>query len=50
MTETQPEKSGSIFDVKWNDASEFPTVAEYRTISVPSILALLFGLPSRLWC
>ncbi|MCL2117906.1 MAG: hypothetical protein FWH27_05705 [Planctomycetaceae bacterium] len=44
MTETQPEKSGSIFDVKWNDASEFPTAAEYRTISVPSILALLFGL------
>jgi len=44
MTETQPQKSGSIFDVKWNDASELPTVAEYRTISVPSLLALLFGL------
>jgi len=44
MTETQRQKSGSIFDVKWNDASEFPTVAEYRTISVLSLLALLFGL------
>ena len=46
MTESQ--KTGSIFDVKWNDASEFPTVAEYRTISVPSLLALLFGLLSPL--
>ena len=44
MTETQPQKSGSVFDVKWNNASELPTVAEYRTISVPSLLALLFGL------
>jgi hypothetical protein len=44
MTETQPQKSGSIFDVKWNDASEIPTVAEYRTLCVPSLLALLFGL------
>ena len=44
MTETQPQKSGSIFDVKWNDASELPTVAEYRTLCVPSLLALLFGL------
>ena len=44
MTEIQPQKSGSIFDVKWNDASETPTVAEYRTLCVPSLLALLLGL------
>ena len=44
MTEHQQQKSGSIFDVKWNDASELPTVTEYRTICVPSLLALLFGL------
>ena len=42
MTETQ--KSGSIFDVKWNDAGELPTVKEYRTLCIPSLLALLFGL------
>ena len=44
MTETQPDKSGSIFDIRWNDAGETPTVAEYRTLCVPSLLALLFGL------
>lgn len=48
MTETPAKKSGSIFDVKWNDASELPTVAEYRTLCVPSLLALLFGLLSPL--
>jgi len=42
MTDTQ--KSGSIFDVKWNDAGELPAVKEYRTLCVPSLLALLFGL------
>jgi len=41
---TQPQKNGSIFDVKWNDAGEFPTVKEYRTLCVPSLLTLLFGL------
>jgi len=44
MTEIQPQKSGSIFDVKWNDAGELPTVKEYRTLCVPSLLSLLFGL------
>ena len=48
MTETQPQKSGSIFDVKWNDAGELPTVKEYRTLCLPSLLALLFGLLSPL--
>ena len=44
MMETQPDKSGSIFEIRWNDASETPTVEEYRTLCVPSLLALLFGL------
>ena len=44
MTETQTQKSGSIFDVQWNDAGELPTVKEYRTLCIPSLLALLFGL------
>ena len=44
MTEAQPDISGSIFDIRWNDASETPTLAEYRTLCVPSLLALLFGL------
>ncbi len=48
MTETQPQKSGSLFDVKWNEASEIPTSREYRTISVPSLLAFLIGLLSPL--
>jgi len=44
MTETERQKSGSIFDVRWNDAGELPTVKEYRTLCIPSLLALLFGL------
>jgi len=48
MTETQPEKSGSVFDVKWNDTNELPMVANYRKISVPGVLAFLFGLVSPL--
>ena len=37
-------KTGSIFDVKWNDTDEVPTVAEYRSLCIPALLALLFGL------
>ena len=48
MTESQSPKSGSLFDIKWNETNEIPSVAEYRTLSIPCLLALLFGLLSPL--
>ena len=48
MTESQPPKSGSLFDIKWNETTEIPSVAEYRTLSIPCLLALLLGLLSPL--
>lgn len=51
MTENNDPKApqtGSIFDVKWNETDEMPTVTEYRTLSISGLLALLFGLFSPL--
>ena len=48
MTESQSPKSGSLFDIKWNETTEIPSVAEYRTLSIPCLLALLLGLLSPL--
>ena len=48
MTEPQPAKSGSLFDIKWNETNEVPSVTEYRTLSIPCLLAFLFGLLSPL--
>lgn len=41
-------KTGSIFDVKWNETDEVPTITEYRSLCVPALLALLCGLLSPL--
>jgi len=48
MTESQSSKSGSLFDIKWNDTNEIPSAAEYRTLSISCLLALLLGLLSPL--
>ena len=48
MTESQSPKSGSLFDIKWNETDEIPSAAEYRTLSIPCLLALLLGLLSSL--
>lgn len=48
MTESRPSKSGSLFDMKWNETNEIPTVSEYRTLSIPCLLAFLAGLLSPL--
>ncbi|MDR1491277.1 MAG: hypothetical protein LBT05_00915 [Planctomycetaceae bacterium] len=49
MTETndiQSQKTGSIFDVKWNETTEIPEVASYRTLNVVALLSALFGILS----
>ena len=48
MIESQSPKSGSLFDIKWNETNEIPSSVEYRTLSIPCLLALLFGLLSPL--
>ncbi|MCL2347341.1 MAG: hypothetical protein FWC50_03665 [Planctomycetaceae bacterium] len=40
------EKSGSIFDVHWNETSETKNAASYRSVSILAILALIFGVLS----
>jgi len=44
--DSQTKKTGSIFDVKWNETTEVPEVASYRTLSVVALLAMLFGMLS----
>lgn len=48
MTESSSPKSGSLFDMKWNETNEIPSATEYRTLSIPSLLAFLVGLLSPL--
>ena len=41
-----PEKSGSIFDIRWDETNEAKNTANYRGISILAILALFFGFLS----